>query len=105
MPADAGISTPFCAGQMVTLSSVVVKFNNWALNCTLYSPVFVDVVISSFFTKVGIAQQFNASNSTLAFKELAINIDLADIVKVQRSHVLTWSEANQSITQQVCVSF
>ena len=75
------------------------------VHCSLHSPVVIDLIISCFFSKVSLAKQLSCQHSTLATQELSIHIDLANIVKIQGCHVLTWSESNQAVAQQIIVYF
>ena len=76
-----------------------------SVHSTLYSPVFVDIIVSRFFAKIGLCKQLCTENGAFAAQELAIHIELADVIKIQTGHILTWAESNQAITQQVIVAF
>ena len=91
-------------------SSIQSQFHKAAIGTgtiygTLQGPVFIDLVVGSFFAKVGLTEQVGGPPCALAAQELSIHIELADIAEIQRGQILTWSESYEPVAEEILVSF
>ena len=72
---------------------------------SLQGPVFVDLIVGSFFAKVGLTEQIGGPPCALVAQELPIHIELADIAEIQRGQILTWSESYEPVAEKILVTF